>query len=61
MIIEGVNFVEDVVKTMKKKDFVDKHKNVFFLDKPADEREQFLIGIYNKIKGDKPATNEGAQ
>lgn len=56
MIIHGVTFNEEVIKDMKKRDFMDMHKDVFFLDKPSQEREMLLSDIYDKIKGDKPAT-----
>ena len=49
MIVEGVTFNEDRVKKMKKRDFIDAHKNVFFLDSPPQEREKTLSSIYDDI------------
>ena len=49
MIVEGVTFNEDRVKKMKKRDFIDAQKNVFFLDRPPEEREKTLSSIYDDI------------
>lgn len=49
MIVECVTFNEDRVKKMKKRDFIDAHKNVFFLDRPPEEREKTLSSIYDDI------------
>ena len=53
MIVEGVTFNEDRVKKMKKRDFIDAHKNVFFLDRPPEEREKTLSSIYDDITSSK--------
>nr|DAP87674.1 MAG TPA: hypothetical protein [Caudoviricetes sp.] len=34
---------------MKKRDFINTHKNVFFLDRPPEEREKTLSSIYDDI------------
>lgn len=49
MIVEGISFNEERVKSMKKRDFINIHKNVFFLDRPPEEREKTLSSIYDDI------------
>lgn len=49
MIVEGISFNEERVKSMKKRDFINTHKNVFFLDRPPEEREKTLSSIYDDI------------
>ena len=49
MIVEGVTFNEERVRNMKKRDFINTHKNVFFLDRPPEEREKTLSSIYDDI------------
>ena len=49
MKVEGVNFVDEEVKKMKKKEFINKHKTSFFLDRT--ERENILSDIYDRIVG----------
>jgi len=51
MIVEGVNFNEKKVKSMKKKVFIDECLKVFFQDRSEDKRRQILSDIYDKIKG----------
>lgn len=51
MTVEGVTFNEKIVRKMKKKEFVDMHKKVFFLDRTADNRESLLSDIYDRICG----------
>lgn len=51
MKVEGINFVDEEVRKMKKKDFVNKHKATFFLDRSELERENILSDIYDKIVG----------
>lgn len=42
MIVEGVTFNEERVRNMKKRDFINTHKNVFFLtDRPKKGRKPF--------------------
>lgn len=50
MIVEGVNFNSCLVLKMKKRDFIDQHKRVFYLDRPMEDREKILSEIYDKIK-----------
>ncbi|RGM26962.1 hypothetical protein [Bacteroides sp. OM08-17BH] len=49
MIVEGVTFNEEKVKKMKKRDFIDSHKGVYFLDRAIEEREKVLSSIYDDI------------
>lgn len=51
MKVEGINFVDEEVRKMKKKDFVNKHKMTFFLDRSELERESILSDIYDRIVG----------
>lgn len=50
MKAEGINFVDEEVRKMKKKEFVAKHK-VFFSDRTETEKENILSDIYDKIVG----------
>lgn len=50
MKVEGINFVDEEVRKMKKKEFVAKHK-VFFSDRTETEKENILSDIYDKIMG----------
>ena len=49
MKVEGVNFVDEEVKKMKKREFINKHKTSFFLDRTETERENILSDIYDRI------------
>lgn len=51
MKVEGINFVDEEVRKMKKKDFVLIHKTTFFLDRSELERESILSDIYDRIVG----------
>lgn len=50
MKVEGINFVDEEVRKMKKKEFIAKHK-VFFPDRTDSEKENILSDIYDKIVG----------
>lgn len=50
MKVEGINFVDEEVRKMKKKEFISKHK-VFFSDRAESEKENILSDIYDKIVG----------
>ncbi|WP_195531852.1 hypothetical protein [Bacteroides finegoldii] len=50
MKVEGINFVDEEVRKMKKKEFVAKHK-VLFPDRTEIEKENILSDIYDKIVG----------
>jgi hypothetical protein len=59
MNVEGVIFADDNVALMKKKDFIDLHMNVAFLDREEEDRRNMLSDIYDKIKGvKKPSGKE---
>lgn len=51
MKVENVTFNDDLVKKMKKRKFIEMHKNLFFLDRPLEDREKMLAEIYDDIKG----------
>lgn len=51
MKVEGVNFVDEEVKKMKKREFINKHKTSFFLDRTETGRENILSDIYDRIVG----------
>jgi len=50
MRVEGINFVDEEIRKMKKKEFIVKHK-VFFSDRTETEKENILSDIYDKIVG----------
>lgn len=54
MKVEGVNFVDEEVKKMKKREFINKHKTSFFLDRTETERENILSNIYDRIVSARP-------
>lgn len=50
MKVEGAHFVDEEVKKMKKKDFINMHKNCMFLKSRKDsEKESILSDIYDRI------------
>lgn len=52
MKVEGAHFVDEEVKKMKKKDFINMHKNCMFLKGRKDsEKENILSDIYDRIVG----------
>lgn len=51
MKVENVTFNDDLVKKMKKREFIEMHKKLFFLDRPLEDREKMLAEIYDDIKG----------
>lgn len=51
--VEGVNFNPEVVRAMDKREFIERHKGVFFLGRDVDQRERMLSDIYDRIKGKK--------
>lgn len=50
MIVEGVTFVEQAIKPMKKQDFIKAHKDVLWQDREPKEREKMLADVYDTIK-----------
>jgi hypothetical protein len=60
MRVENVLFIDSEVKNMKRKDFIDKMKEVHYLDRPIIERETLLGDIYDRIKGkENPVIQDG--
>lgn len=60
MRVENVLFIDSEVKNMKRKDFIDKMKEVHYLDRPIIERETLLGDIYDRIKGkESPVIQDG--
>lgn len=60
MRVENVLFIDSEVKNMKRKDFIDKMKEVHYLDRPIVERETLLGDIYDRIKGkENPVIQDG--
>ena len=58
MKVEGVNFVDEEVKKMKKTEFINKHKTSFFLDRTDTERENILSDIYDRIVNARPPSGD---
>lgn len=58
MKVEGVNFVDEEVKKMKKREFINKHKTAFFLDRTETERENILSDIYDRIVNARPPSGD---
>lgn len=63
MKFEGVTFSEFAARQMKKKDFIEAHKNVFWLDREPKVREKMLSDVYDTMCGkangkDKPEGEE---
>lgn len=54
MKVEGVNFVDEEVKKMKKREFINKHKTSFFLDRTETDSENILSDIYDRIVSARP-------
>lgn len=52
MIVEGVSFNDELVRAMKKKDFIAECHPVFFLDRDEESSRRMLSDIYDRIKGD---------
>lgn len=50
MIVEGVTFIEEAIKTMTKKEFVSTHKKAVWLDRSPEERTQMLSDTYDAIQ-----------
>lgn len=50
MRIEGVTFIDSAVLQMKKKEFIEKHLNVFWLDRNEEDRKKMLSDAYDMIK-----------
>ena len=46
------------VKKMKKREFINKHKTSFFLDRTETERENILSDIYDRIVNARPPSGD---
>ena len=53
MIVEGVTFVEQAIRPMEKKDFIEAHKDVLWLDREPKERVKMLSDVYDTITEEK--------
>ncbi len=51
MTLEGVTFVERAVVQMSRQEFIDRHVEVFWLDRPREVRERMLSDAYDLIQG----------
>lgn len=49
MLFEGVTFVEQAIRPMKKSDFIKAHKDVLWQDREPKEREKMLADVYDII------------
>lgn len=59
MIVEGVTFVEQAIRPMKKSDFIKAHKDVLWQDREPKEREKMLADVYDTIaKQNEPKEKE---
>jgi len=59
MVVEGVSFNEGLIRSMKKKDFIEQCVDTFFLDRDESDRRDILSDIYDRIKSRKPETVSG--
>jgi len=56
MVVEGVSFNDGLIRSMKKKDFIEQCVDIFFLDRDESDRRDILSDIYDRIKSRKPET-----
>lgn len=52
MTIECVTFVDAAVAQMALQEFIDRHVEVFWLDRPREVRERMLSDAYDLIQGE---------
>lgn len=52
MKVEGVNFVDEEVKKMKKKEFINKHKTSFLIEQKLKEKISSLIYMTGLLVSD---------
>lgn len=50
---ENVTFIKDVVKKMKKEEFISTHLNIFWRDKTEETRTKMLSQVYDLCAGQK--------
>lgn len=55
MTYERVTFNEEVVKGMKKDDFIKKHQDVFWRHMELEKRKKMLGEVYDRIVPPRPA------
>ena len=53
MLVEGVTFVEQAIRPMKKSDFIKAHMDVLWQDREPKEREKMRSDVYDTIKKQK--------
>ena len=51
MVVEGVTFIDDAVRSMDKCKFLDMHMNIVFKDRTIEKRREILQDIYDRITG----------
>jgi hypothetical protein len=56
MIVDGVNFVEGACQKMTKEEFIEHHKDAFWLDRDEAVREHMLADAYDMMS---PPAEEG--
>ncbi len=49
MVIEGVTFVVSAIRAMSREEFLEKHADVFWLDRPREVRLKMLSDAYDLI------------
>ena len=49
MLFEGVTFVEQAIRPMKKGDFIKAHMDMLWQDREPKEREKMLADVYDII------------
>ena len=49
MTLEGVTFVDDAVRLMSRKEFVERHKDCFWQDRNEADRVKMLEDAYDII------------
>lgn len=56
MILDGVNFVDEVCVKMSKEEFIERHKDAFWQDRDEEVRKQMLADAYDLMN---PPKREG--
>lgn len=49
MIVEGINFFEEAIKTMSREEFEARHINLFWQDRDEATRKKMLGDVYDSI------------
>lgn len=50
MIVEGINFNTVECLKMSRRDFIDMHVDLFFLDRPKTKRRRILGDLYDLME-----------